>query len=429
MANELAEEPAVDNVDHLQRSSRDVTTLPAVLSQWLSTVMPGGVAPEVTVESGVDSNGMSSETIILTGRWTEDGDAQGTEVGGPGGAHRGRRPGLPHLPAGPPVRGDATGRRTHRRPGPAGALAREHRRGARHAVLPDGPRRRHRAARRHALHVRRQLVRRRAAPSSSANCRTPPSRCSPSCTRFPTRTRHSASSPRSTRPATPRCAATSAGSRTGTSSRCPTSAARRWWNGRWPGWRTTSPPRSPHRDPVLVWGDSRIGNVLYQDFRPVAVLDWEMATVGPRELDVAWIIFAHMVFQELAGLAGMPGLPEVLREDDVRATYQRAHRRRSRRPALVLRLLRRDVVLRVHAHRRAPGALRRDREARRCRIAVLPRRTAETPARRGPTECSDRSTSSRYTRFRSRSPGRAPRTATSTTAPTSTPTTAPATSS
>ena len=39
-----------------------------------------------------------------------------------------------------------------------------------------------------------------------------------------------------------------------------------------------------------------------------------MATLGPREMDVAWIIFAHMVFQELAGLAGMPGLPEVMRE-------------------------------------------------------------------------------------------------------------------
>lgn len=74
--------------------------------------------------------------------------------------------------------------------------------------------------------------------------------------------------------------------------------------------------------PVLAWGDSRIGNVLYQDFRPVAVLDWEMATVGPRELDVSWIVFAHMVFQELAGLAGLPGLPDVLREDDVRATYE-----------------------------------------------------------------------------------------------------------
>jgi aminoglycoside phosphotransferase (APT) family kinase protein len=74
-------------------------------------------------------------------------------------------------------------------------------------------------------------------------------------------------------------------------------------------------------DPVLVWGDSRIGNVLYDGFRPAAVLDWEMATLGPREMDVAWIIFAHMVFQELAGLAGLPGLPDVMREEDVRATY------------------------------------------------------------------------------------------------------------
>jgi aminoglycoside phosphotransferase (APT) family kinase protein len=43
------------------------------MSKWLATVLPAGAAPEVTVESGVDSNGMSSETIILTARWREDG--------------------------------------------------------------------------------------------------------------------------------------------------------------------------------------------------------------------------------------------------------------------------------------------------------------------------------------------------------------------
>ena len=69
----MPSEPAVEDVDRLQHSSRDVSTLPGVMSDWLSTVMPGGVAPEITVESGVDSNGMSSETIILTGRWDEDG--------------------------------------------------------------------------------------------------------------------------------------------------------------------------------------------------------------------------------------------------------------------------------------------------------------------------------------------------------------------
>ena len=69
----MATEPAVEDVSRLQHSSRDVSTLPDVMSQWLSTVLPGGVTPQVTVESGVDSNGMSSETIILTGRWEADG--------------------------------------------------------------------------------------------------------------------------------------------------------------------------------------------------------------------------------------------------------------------------------------------------------------------------------------------------------------------
>src|SRR4029077_5053813 len=43
------------------------------MSQWLSTVLPDGAKPHVTVESGVDSTGMSSETIILTARWQQDG--------------------------------------------------------------------------------------------------------------------------------------------------------------------------------------------------------------------------------------------------------------------------------------------------------------------------------------------------------------------
>ena len=101
----MANEPAVEDVDHMQRSSRDVTTLPSVMSQWLSTVMPGGTAPDVTVESGIDSNGMSSETIILTGRWTEDGQAVEQKWVARVAPDRGGRPRLPDLPAGPPVRG------------------------------------------------------------------------------------------------------------------------------------------------------------------------------------------------------------------------------------------------------------------------------------------------------------------------------------
>lgn len=72
---------------------------------------------------------------------------------------------------------------------------------------------------------------------------------------------------------------------------------------------------------VLSWGDARIGNVLYQDFTPAAVLDWEMAGLGPRELDLGWLVFAHQVFQTLAETFELPGLPHVLRSEDVRATY------------------------------------------------------------------------------------------------------------
>ena len=72
----------------------------------------------------------------------------------------------------------------------------------------------------------------------------------------------------------------------------------------------------------LSWGDARIGNVLYRDFRPVAVLDWEMATVGPRELDLGWMIFLHRFFEDIAHDYGLPGMPHFLRRDDVAATYE-----------------------------------------------------------------------------------------------------------
>ena len=139
---------------------RDVSTLPDVMSQWLSTVMPGGTKPQVTVESGVDSNGMSSETIILTGRWEADGQQHEEKWVARVAPTDAGRAGVLVVPDGPPVRRDPVGRREDRRPGAAGAVAGADRHGAGHAVLPDGLRVRRGPARRHALHVRRQLVRR-----------------------------------------------------------------------------------------------------------------------------------------------------------------------------------------------------------------------------------------------------------------------------
>ena len=85
-------------------------------------------------------------------------------------------------------------------------------------------------------------------------------------------------------------------------------------------WLETHLPETD--EAVLCWGDARIGNVLYRDFEPVGVLDWEMATIGPREMDVSWIVFAHRVFESITSMLEMPGLPHLLREEDVVATYE-----------------------------------------------------------------------------------------------------------
>ena len=64
---------------------------------------------------------------------------------------------------------------------------------------------------------------------------------------------------------------------------------------------------------MLSWGDSRIGNMMYRDFAPVAVLDWEMAAVAPPEVDLAWMAFMHFFFESMLGKHGMSGLPDLLR--------------------------------------------------------------------------------------------------------------------
>lgn len=76
-------------------------------------------------------------------------------------------------------------------------------------------------------------------------------------------------------------------------------------------------------DPVMCWGDARIGNVLYDGFEPAAVLDWEMAALAPPEVDLAWFSYIHTFFEDLAETFGVPGLPDFLRIDDVATEYEK----------------------------------------------------------------------------------------------------------
>jgi aminoglycoside phosphotransferase (APT) family kinase protein len=317
----MATEPAVDNIARLQRSSRDVTTLPTVMSRWLSTVLPDGANPEVIVESGVDSTGMSSETIILTTRWQQDGhpteqklvarvaptaedvqvfptyrlDHQFDVI---------RKVGeLTDVPV-PRVRwlentGEILGTPFFVMDYVEGEVPPD--------VMPytfggnwfaDAPAERQRELQDATIGVLAKL--------------------------------HSIPNAQNT------FDFLTEGQSGDTALRRHFNWVRSWYDfavpdiGRSPLLERTFdwleahwPAEAAAAEPVLLWGDARVGNVLYHDFRPVAVLDWEMVTLGPRELDVAWMIFAHMVFQELAGLATLPGLPGVMREEDVRATYAR----------------------------------------------------------------------------------------------------------
>ncbi|QIS21596.1 phosphotransferase family protein [Nocardia terpenica] len=86
-------------------------------------------------------------------------------------------------------------------------------------------------------------------------------------------------------------------------------------------WLEAHWPSAPGPD-ALCWGDARPGNIIYQGFEPVAVLDWEMATLCPRELDVAWLIFIHRFFQDIATRFDQPGLKDFLRRDDVVSYYE-----------------------------------------------------------------------------------------------------------
>jgi aminoglycoside phosphotransferase (APT) family kinase protein len=315
----VATEPAVEDVGRLQRSSRDVTTLPAVMSRWLATVLPDGATPEVSVHSGVDSTGMSSETIILTARWDENGKPIQQKLVARVAPTAEDVPVFPSyrldhqfevmrlvseltdIPV-PRVRwieptGNVLGTPFFLMDYVEGVVPPD--------VMPytfgnnwfaDAPADRQRELQDSTVEV---LAKLHSIPDAEKTFGFLPSGGDTVLSRhfswvrswYDFAVRDIGRSPLLERTFD-------------------------WLQAHWPDEMAAG-------EPVLLWGDARMGNVLYRAFRPVAVLDWEMVTLGPRELDVAWMVFAHMVFQELAGLAGLPGLPDVMREDDVRATYRR----------------------------------------------------------------------------------------------------------
>ena len=104
--------------------------------------------------------------------------------------------------------------------------------------------------------------------------------------------------------------------------RCGLAEELAWWEG-YVAWATDGAPPPPlagalawcadHRpasEPPggLLWGDVRLGNVVFDADRraPRAVLDWDMASVGPAEMDLAWFLALEAVQEDLTGMT-VPG--------------------------------------------------------------------------------------------------------------------------
>jgi aminoglycoside phosphotransferase (APT) family kinase protein len=64
------------------------------------------------------------------------------------------------------------------------------------------------------------------------------------------------------------------------------------------------------RAAVLLWGDVRLGNLVFDPARRVtAVLDWDLASLGPREMDLGWHFGLEFMMEALFG-GRLPGLSD-----------------------------------------------------------------------------------------------------------------------
>ena len=66
--------------------------------------------------------------------------------------------------------------------------------------------------------------------------------------------------------------------------------------------RTTKPD---HTEPGLVWGDSRIGNMMFDENHDlIAVMDWEQVTLGGSLNDLSWWIYLGEMMHGASGYTG-----------------------------------------------------------------------------------------------------------------------------
>jgi len=59
----------------------------------------------------------------------------------------------------------------------------------------------------------------------------------------------------------------------------------------------------------IAWGDARLGNMIFKDFRCASITDWEAVSLGPPELDLGWWLMFDRYAHESSGLERLEGEP------------------------------------------------------------------------------------------------------------------------
>lgn len=75
--------------------------------------------------------------------------------------------------------------------------------------------------------------------------------------------------------------------------------------------RAELPPQPSAADVVLLWGDARLGNMIWDPAQgiPRALTDFEGAALGERELDLGWWLMADRWMHEGSGVGRLAGEP------------------------------------------------------------------------------------------------------------------------
>ena len=79
---------------------------------------------------------------------------------------------------------------------------------------------------------------------------------------------------------------------------------------------------------VLLWGDVRLGNLIYgDDLAVAAVLDWDLASVGPPEMDLGWYFGLEFMMDRLFEdrVPGFPTRAEALQRYGARSGHTVDH--------------------------------------------------------------------------------------------------------